>query len=182
MIELLLQAERTLAMGLTEQAERLYRRALEQDPRNAIAVVGLARVALARDEDRSAYDLAVESLRIDPQNAAALRLEARLSEVLAARGEPVQRESFAVEAVATARRRAERELEDAARKAPRPEPGKPDYAPTPGTRFAAIVEAERQGGRGESRPRSADEQRETQAPATGTGTSRRRLLRRLLGR
>ena len=182
MIELMLQAERTLAMGLTEQAERLYRRALEQDARNAIAIVGLARVALARDDDRSAYDLAVEALRIDPENAAALRLEARLSEVLAARGEPVHRESFAVEAVAAARRRAEREVEDAARKAPRPAPGKPDYAPAPGTRFAAIVEAERQRGQGESQPRPPDERRETAAPATGSGTTRRRFLRRLLGR
>ncbi|MDQ3870499.1 MAG: tetratricopeptide repeat protein, partial [Chloroflexota bacterium] len=100
MIELLLQAERTLSMGLTDQAERLYRRALEQDPRNAIALVGLARVALARDDDRAAYDLAVEALRLDPENGAALRMEARLSEVLAARGVPVQRERFAVEAVA----------------------------------------------------------------------------------
>ena len=81
-IEALLQAERLMVHGMVDQAERIYSSALEQDPLNAIAVVGLARVALERSDDQLAYDHARRALEIDPQNAAALRLEARLAEVL----------------------------------------------------------------------------------------------------
>jgi len=87
MIELLLQAERALSVGLVDQAERLYRQAAEVDPRNSIAVVGLARVALERADDREAYRQARRALAIDPENAAASRLVARLDEVFAHRGE-----------------------------------------------------------------------------------------------
>lgn len=96
MIEVLLQAERLLLHGMVDQAEEIYRGAAERDPNNAIAVVGLARVALERGDDRLAYDRARQALGIDPQNTAALRLEARLSEVLAARGEKVDRPDGAV--------------------------------------------------------------------------------------
>ena len=89
MIELLLQAERALAMGLVDQAERLYSQAVAADPRNSIAVVGLARVALERTDDAGAYRLARQALEIDPENAAAVRLVGRLEEVYAARGLPV---------------------------------------------------------------------------------------------
>ena len=82
MIEALLQAERLLVHGMVDQAERIYTSALEQDPLNAIAVVGLARVALERDDDRLAYEHARRALEIDPENAAAVRLESRLAEVL----------------------------------------------------------------------------------------------------
>ena len=82
MIEALLQAERLLVHGMVDQAERIYAGALEQDPMNAIAVVGLARVALERGDDRLAYERALRALEIDPENAAAVRLEARLGEVL----------------------------------------------------------------------------------------------------
>ena len=82
MIEALLQAERLLVHGMVDQAERIYAGALEQDPLNAIAVVGLARVALERGDDRLAYEHARRALELDPENTAALRLEARLSEVL----------------------------------------------------------------------------------------------------
>jgi tetratricopeptide (TPR) repeat protein len=88
MIEALLQAERLLVHGMVDQAERIYAGALEQDPLNAIAIVGLARVALERGDDQLAYERAQSALKIDPQNAAALRLEARLSEVLLQRERP----------------------------------------------------------------------------------------------
>ena len=94
MIERLLQAERAMAVGLVDQAEAIYRQLADTDPRNAVAVVGLARVALERRQDRLAYDLTVRALEIDPQDVAALRMEARLSEVLAARGDPVRRPAF----------------------------------------------------------------------------------------
>ncbi|HLB44087.1 MAG TPA: tetratricopeptide repeat protein [Candidatus Limnocylindrales bacterium] len=85
MIEALLQAERLLVHGMVDQAEQIYARAVAQDPRNAIAVVGLARVALERGDEQAAYARSREALGIDPQNAAAQRLEARLAEVFAAR-------------------------------------------------------------------------------------------------
>jgi tetratricopeptide (TPR) repeat protein len=84
-IEALLQAERLLVHGMVDQAERIYAGALEQDPLNAIAVVGLARVALERNDDELAYAHAKQALEIDPENAAAIRLEARLGEVLRTR-------------------------------------------------------------------------------------------------
>ena len=87
MIELLLQADRLLNMGMTDQADTIYRRVAEQDPQNAIAVVGLARCALAREDDHEAYRLAARALTIDPQNDMARRMEARLTEVLTLRGE-----------------------------------------------------------------------------------------------
>jgi len=87
-IELLLQAERALSMGQPDQAERLYAQAVATDPRNSIAVVGLARVALERADEGEAYRLAREALAIDPENVAAARLARRLEEVHATRGAP----------------------------------------------------------------------------------------------
>src|SRR5437870_4199330 len=87
MIELLLQAERQLSVGQLDAAERLYWQAIENDPKNSIAVVGLSRVALDRGDDRTAYEFARKALEIDAENAAALRLVARLEEVMAFRGE-----------------------------------------------------------------------------------------------
>ena len=86
-IELLLEAERALAVGLVDQAERRYWQAVEADPRNAIAVVGLARVALERADDRLAWELGVRALALDPENQAARRLVDRLAEVMRYRGE-----------------------------------------------------------------------------------------------
>ena len=73
-IELLLQAERALSMGIVDQADRLYRQVAEADPRNSIAVVGLARVALERADDAEAWRQAKRALAIDPENVAAQRL------------------------------------------------------------------------------------------------------------
>jgi hypothetical protein len=88
-IELLLEAERALSFGRVERAEELYRQVAQSDPRNSIAIVGLARVALERADDLGAYMLARRALVIDPENEAARRLAVRLEEVLATRGEPV---------------------------------------------------------------------------------------------
>jgi hypothetical protein len=90
MIEALLQAERLLIHGMVDQAEQIYARAIEQDPHNAIAVVGLARVALERGQERLAHERAREALQIDPENVAAQRLEQRLAEVFAERERPAQ--------------------------------------------------------------------------------------------
>lgn len=90
MIELLLQAERTLTMGLLDEAEGLYRRVLEGDPRNAIAVVGLARVAVERGADAEAYRLARRAIELDPENLAAMTMATRLHEVLTMRGEKLE--------------------------------------------------------------------------------------------
>jgi len=88
-IELLLQADRLLTLGMLDQAEALYRQVADADPRNAIAVVGLARVAVERGDDEQAYVLARRALDIDPENVAAFRLAARLEEMLAGRGRPL---------------------------------------------------------------------------------------------
>jgi len=90
LIELLLEAERALSFGRVDRAEEIYRQVAESDPRNSIAVVGLARVALERADDLGAYLLARRALMIDGENDAARRLAARLEEVLATRGEPVE--------------------------------------------------------------------------------------------
>jgi thioredoxin-like negative regulator of GroEL len=90
-IEQLLQADRLLTVDQVEQARGVYARVVELDPGNAIAVVGLARCALADGDDRAAHALASRALRIDPENDMARRMEARLAEILATRGEPVER-------------------------------------------------------------------------------------------
>lgn len=87
MIEVLIEAERALTHGLVDQAERLYRQVAENDPKSSIAVMGLARVALERDDDRTAYLHGRAALAIDPDNPAAQHLVMRLTEVMAGRGE-----------------------------------------------------------------------------------------------
>ena len=87
MFELLLQAEGALSVGLLDRAETLYLQVERADPRNAIAVVGLSRVALERGRQQDALELARRALAIDPENVAAQRMVQRLEEVLAYRGE-----------------------------------------------------------------------------------------------
>lgn len=89
MIELLLQAERAMSVGLVDRAEALYTQVAEADPKNSIAVVGLARCALERGDEAGALVLARRALVIDPENAAASRTVERLEEVLRYRGQTV---------------------------------------------------------------------------------------------
>jgi tetratricopeptide (TPR) repeat protein len=86
MIELLLQAESALSLGLLDRAEALYQQVLGADPRNAMAVVGLARVTLERSDEVGALTFARRALAIDPENNAAGRMVQRLEEVLRVRG------------------------------------------------------------------------------------------------
>jgi thioredoxin-like negative regulator of GroEL len=87
MIELLVEAERALTHGLVDQAERLYQQVAASDPKSSIAVMGLARVALERGDDRTAYLHGRKALSIDAENPAAQHLVMRLTEVMAGRGE-----------------------------------------------------------------------------------------------
>ena len=82
MIELLLEAESALSLGLLDRAEILYRQVAGADPRNSIAVVGLARVLLERGDEPGALKQARRALAIDGENTAAQRMVQRLEEVL----------------------------------------------------------------------------------------------------
>jgi len=90
-IEQLLAAENTLALGLLDQAEAVYRRILDADPRNAIAVMGLSRVALERGDEDAAIERAREALAIDPESTSARRMIDRLEEVARHRAASVGR-------------------------------------------------------------------------------------------
>ena len=133
MIELLLQAERTLNIGLLDAAERLYRQAAETDPQSAIAVVGLARIAVERGDDLGSWLLAVQALGLDPENGAAIRLETRMAEILDARGESVERPGWVVENERLWRGRATTELAEAASAAPPPAAPVAIYPADPGS-------------------------------------------------
>lgn len=74
MIERLLAAERALADGQLDHAERLFAQVAEADERNAIAVVGLAGVARARGDEPAAMELLARALAIDPEEAEAARM------------------------------------------------------------------------------------------------------------
>lgn len=78
MIERLLAAEGALARNELDHAQRLFGQVAEADPRNAIAVVGLARVLARRGDTDAARELLAHALEIDPDEAAAQRLLAEL--------------------------------------------------------------------------------------------------------
>jgi thioredoxin-like negative regulator of GroEL len=74
MIERLLAAEGALERGELDHAQRLFGQVADADPRNAIAIVGLARVLARRGDTDAARELAAHALEIDPDEAAARRL------------------------------------------------------------------------------------------------------------
>ena len=89
MIEQLLRAENALALGLLDQAQQIYEQTLAHDPVNAIALVGLSRVALERGDERASLGFARRALSIDPENAQAGRMIDRLEEVIRERGDAI---------------------------------------------------------------------------------------------
>jgi hypothetical protein len=88
-IELMLEAERAMGIGLLDNAERLYGQVVAIDPRNSIAFTGLARVALERGDQRGAYVFARRALALDPDNPMASHLSQRMAEQMRNRGEPL---------------------------------------------------------------------------------------------
>ena len=86
MIERLLAAEGALSRDELDHAQRLFGQVVEADPRNAIAVVGLAQVLARRGDTEAARELLAHALEIDPDEAEAQRLLAELDAAAA----PVQ--------------------------------------------------------------------------------------------
>ncbi len=180
MIELVLEAERAMSFGLLDQAERLYRQASEADPRNAIAVVGLAKVAIERGDEDEALALGDRALSIDPDNLAARRLVERLREIRAHRaglplparsqqpvGDPVPRPSTPAPSLAM------RGPQPAARSEPPPTP--PNSLPTPAGTAASDETA--------TPPPDAPAASAAAVPVPDPSPrGRRGILRRLLGR
>ncbi len=74
MFELMLQADKALAEGQLERAERTYWQLIELDPGNAIALAGLARFSLERGDKRLARTLSNRALGIDPDSVVAKRV------------------------------------------------------------------------------------------------------------
>jgi uncharacterized protein HemY len=89
MIERLLAADAAIERGDLDAAEKLFGQVAEADPRNAIAAVGLGRVAAGRDDANGARIWFLRALEIDPDEAAAQRLLA-LERELATPGTPRQ--------------------------------------------------------------------------------------------
>ena len=128
-------------MGLVDQAERaLPRRPSTADPRNSIAVVGLARVALGARRRPDGAPSAAQALEIDPENAAAIRLAARLEEVIR------HRETAEADAGSDVGADARADAGAGARAEPAPEPQadrrlrlvRPRPMPTPARRPTAV--------------------------------------------
>jgi hypothetical protein len=77
-IERLLAGERALAADQLEVAQRLFAQVAGADPRNAIALTGLAKVAVRRRDLATARLHVTHALAIDPEDAAAKALAADL--------------------------------------------------------------------------------------------------------
>ena len=84
MIERLLAADAALERGELDTAEKLFGSVAEADPRNAIAAVGMGRVAAGRDDADGARTWFRRALSIDPDEAAARRLLTALEREVAA--------------------------------------------------------------------------------------------------
>jgi tetratricopeptide (TPR) repeat protein len=123
MIERLLAAEAALDRGELEAAARLFGQVADADARNAIAVVGLARVASIEGRFDDARELLDRALSIDPAEAAARRLLLQLGGAASGRTGGADAVGAGVEAEAESRGSAE-----PAWPAPAPEPWTP---PTP---------------------------------------------------
>lgn len=161
MIEPLLEAERLMAVGLLDQAEQRFALIAEADPRNSIAVVGLARVAIERGDDEAALQHARRAAAIDPENPVAARLIARLEEVAATRAAAATPVEPPVET---------------------PPPAEPPAGPPAGPPAAPSAETPPPGPppQPEARPSPRPPARPPTRPAPGT--RRRGLLGRILGR
>lgn len=118
MIERLLAGEAALARDELDAADRLFEQVAEADPRNAIAVVGQARVALRRGDVQRGRLLAGQALVIDPDEAAARRLLEELDRQSGAAPQPPPGTEAAPEAEPAPETVAERAPEAVAERAP----------------------------------------------------------------
>ena len=177
MIERLLEADRLLALGMDQQAEKIYWQAAELDPRNAIAIVGLARVASDRGDDRTALQFAHKALEIDPENPTAMRLAARLEGNVAHRASaaPAPEPELAPEPEAAPA--PEPEAAPEPELAPEPEPAP---APEPATAIATAATATATTTAGTVDPLATTAARSRPRPDRRSAP-RRGLLRRLMG-
>ena len=94
MIERLLAADGALERDELDHAERLFEQVADADPRNAIALVGLARVAARRGNRGGARGHLERALEIDPDEAAARRLLDELDAAPAGAPRPPSRPSL----------------------------------------------------------------------------------------
>lgn len=81
------EAELALTTGRLDRAEGLFLERLGVTPSDALAVVGLAQVALERGDEPRALELGRWALRLDPAEDQAVRFVSRLEEVMRYRGD-----------------------------------------------------------------------------------------------